>query len=208
MGIMLGFEYVDLGLSVKWATCNIGASKPEDYGDYFAWGETETKNCYHHRNYKWRDSCELIKYNNDIDHGTVDNKFTLDREDDVAHVKWGGNWRMATIDEWGELIVNCTWKWYDKDNLEFNGVPGYKVTSKKDGYTDRFIFLPAAGDRYSMYIDEPSRPSDINENGFYWTSSLIDDDSSKAYFISFHQMYACDSDRAREFGHSVRPVCP
>lgn len=204
---MSGFEFVDLGLSVKWATCNVGASRPKEYGDYYAWGETEPKDIYHYRNYKWRNYDGLIKYNNDKDYGKVDNKFTLDMKDDVAHVKWGGAWRMATLDEWGELIVNCTWKWLGEDNTEFDGVPGYKITSKKEGYTDCYIFLPAAGCRFSNEINELSKPSDIGQKGFYWTSSLVDDNSSSACFISFNSDYACDSDRNRIFGHSVRPVC-
>ncbi|MBO7112331.1 MAG: hypothetical protein J6V75_00065, partial [Bacteroidaceae bacterium] len=131
------YAYVDLGLSVKWATCNVGASKPEEYGDYYAWGETEPKTTYDWSTYKWckGSSATMTKYCNNSSYGNngfTDTKTTLDPEDDVAHVKWGGNWRMPTISEFEDLINNCTWTWTTQ-----NGVNGYKVTSKKSGYTDR-----------------------------------------------------------------------
>ena len=133
-------EYVDLGLSVKWATCNVGASKPEDNGNLYAWGETEVKEQYTMRTSKWGSPFSLKKYNINSEQGTVDNKTTLDLEDDVAHVTWGGNWRMPTREEMDELHDNCTWEW-----TTINGVNGYRVTSKKQGYTNRSIFLPASG---------------------------------------------------------------
>ena len=102
-------EYVDLGLSVKWATCNMGASSPEEYGDHYAWGETETESTYDWNTYKWCKGSKntLTKYCTDSDYGTVDNKTVLDPEDDVAQVKWGGNWRMPTDAEIEELRENC-----------------------------------------------------------------------------------------------------
>lgn len=205
-----GFECVDLGLSVKWASCNVGAQRPEDFGDYYAWGETDPKSIYHISNYKWREfwPMKITKYNNNSEYGPIDNKFTLDMEDDVAHVKWGGNWRMATLDEWGELFENCTWKWYDEGNSEFGGVAGYKIISKKEGFSGRYIFLPAAGSCYSRDIDEPGRPEDIGKRGCYWTSSLDEENSGSACDITFISEYGCNSDRSRIFGHSVRPVCP
>ena len=140
-------EYVDLGLSVKWATCNMGASSPEEYGDYYAWGETETKSTYDWNTYKWCKGSEntLTKYCTDSDYGTVDNKTVLDPEDDVAHVKWGGNWRMPTDAEIEELRENCIWKWTTQ-----NGKNGYKVTSKKNGNS---IFLPLRRDTAFTYAD-------------------------------------------------------
>ena len=115
-------ECVDLGLSVKWATCNVGANKPEDYGDYFAWGETKPKKSYSSLNYFYKD-----------------NLTTLPLSADAARANWGGSWRMPTREEQDELREQCTWRWTTQ-----NGVNGYKVTSKKNG---KSIFLPAAGYR-------------------------------------------------------------
>lgn len=155
-----GHEYVDLGLSVKWATCNVGATTPEGYGNYFAWGETTTK-----ENYSWStyfDSDEegkiFTKYYN------YGGKTVLDPEDDAAYVNWGGNWRMPTKAEWQELKDNCTWEWTTQ-----NGIDGYKVTSNKAGYTYKFIFLPAAGYRYDSNL------SSEGSEGDYWSSSLVED---------------------------------
>jgi hypothetical protein len=115
-----GHEYVDLGLSVKWATCNVGANKPEEYGDYFAWGETKPKRIYNKSVYK-------------------SNPTTLPLSNDAARANWGGSWRMPTMAEQDELREQCTWTWTTQ-----NGVKGYKVTSKSNGNS---IFLPAAGFR-------------------------------------------------------------
>ena len=123
-------DYVDLGLSVKWGTRNVGAAGPEEIGGYYSWGETETKRS--PLTYKFSDGQGgLTKYD-----GT-DGKSVLDPEDDVAHVKWGGTWRMPTSDEISELIENCTWTW-----ASVNGEIGFLITSNKPGYTDRSIFLP------------------------------------------------------------------
>ena len=124
-----GHEYVDLGLSVKWATCNVGANKPEDYGDYFAWGETKPKKSY---------SCSNYSYTR--------NPTTLPLSADAARANWGGSWRMPTRAEQDELREQCTWRWTTQ-----NGVNGYKVTSKKNG---KSIFLPAAGYRYDSSLDD------------------------------------------------------
>lgn len=112
-GTINGHEWIDLGLSVKWATCNVGASKPEDYGDYYAWGETTTKSDYDWDTYKW---CKgtydtMTKYCTDSYYGTVDNRTTLTSSDDVATVKWGSKWRMPTKEEMKELDEDCTWTW-------------------------------------------------------------------------------------------------
>jgi hypothetical protein len=131
-------EYVDLGLSVKWATCNVGATKPEEYGDYFAWGETTPKDAYDWSTYKWCNGgpSTQTKYCTNSSYGTVDNKTTLDLSDDAACANWGGSWRMPTRAEQDELRNNCTWTWTTQ-----NGVNGYKVT----GTNGNSIFLPAAG---------------------------------------------------------------
>lgn len=194
------YEYVDLGLSVKWATCNVGATKPEEYGDYYAWGEIETKTEYIWSTYKWYDgsSSSTTKYNN------VDHKSTLDPEDDVAHVKWGGDWRMPTTTERRELLLNCTWTWYSSDNTEFNGVAGYKVTSNKSGYTDRSIFIPAAGKRTGTGLDE------VGIVGYYWCSSAYNSDSAWSIFFYNGSVDGNDWDYvlSRYWGCSIRPVCP
>ena len=197
-------DYVDLGLSVKWATCNVGASKPEDNGNLYAWGETEVKEQYTVRTSKWGSMpFSLKKYNINSEQGTVDNKTTLDLEDDVAHVTWGGNWRMPTREEMDELHDNCTWEW-----TAINGVNGYRVTSKKQGYTDRSIFLPAAGYKANGRYQYGS-------NGNYWSRSLMTDpygDGSvicgTAACIRFNNNQANIGWEDRMAGLSVRPVCP
>lgn len=177
-------EAVDLGLSVMWASCNVGTTIPEESGDYFAWGETEThyeshdqsgtfiwksgySDGYTEKTYKW---CTVsndgksyyTKYCSESFFGAVDNKKVLDQSDDVAHTKWGSGWRMPTIAEYEELINNCTWIWTTQ-----NGVNGYKVTSKKSGYTGNSIFFPAAG---LLYFTELFQ---VGSAGQYWVSSLI-----------------------------------
>ena len=129
-----GYEYVDLGLSVKWATCNIGAKTPNEYGGYFAWGETETKDTYNWQNYKWSNGTynSLTKYCIDSRYGTVDNKTILEIEDDAASQIWGGYWRMPTGDEFDELLTNCDWIWTNV---------GFEVVSKINGNS---IFIPSA----------------------------------------------------------------
>ena len=196
-------EYVDLGLSVKWATCNVGADKPQDYGDYYSWGEVESKPGYTLTNYKFYvsgNSNEDVKYSK-YDYSRyfydINDMPKLDPEDDVAHVKWGGDWRMPTKDEIDELHKKCSWTWVDRGNSEFGGVPGYKVTSKKSGYTDRFIFLPAAGYRDLRY----SR--NVGTAGFYWSSSLGNGNA-----ISFNTVHLRSYNGSRYMGMSVRPVCP
>ena len=191
-----GHEYVDLGLSVKWATCNVGAKKPEDYGDYFAWGETKPKTTYNCSTYKWcRGSYDkLTKYNNKSSYGTVDNKTQLELSDDAARANWGGSWRMPTKAEQDELCNNCTWTWTTQ-----KGVKGYKVTSKKNG---KSIFLPAAGCRYDSSL------TDAGSYGDYWSSSLDTDYPSGAYYLGFDSSYVGWSGSGRCYGHSVRPVCP
>ena len=171
-------EAVDLGLSVKWASCNLGASSPSDYGDYYAWGEIDLKDNYDLSNYKWfiGSSQSITKYNNDASHGTVDNKIILDSEDDVAHVKLGGNWRMPTADEIDELLNtdNCSREW-----TQVNGIDGWKFTSKKSGYEGNFIFLPAAGDRGFSEYDL------LGTRGIYWSSSLLTNDPYSAWDLGF-----------------------
>ena len=197
-----GHEYVDLGLpsGLKWATCNIGATTPEEYGDYYAWGENETKVDYSWETYKWCNGSDstMTKYCNNSKYGIEDNDTILDLEDDVAHVKWGGSWRMPTITELSELsdTCNCSWTWTTQ-----NGVYGYKVQSLKSGYTDKYIFLPAPGYRSSSLKLTGSF-------GFYWSSSLYEDYSYDAGCLFFASSYYGTSGNYRYFGLSVRAVCP
>lgn len=131
---------VDLGLSVKWASCNVGADSPKDYGDYFAWGEVIPKKRYSAANYSYKDSPNI-----------------LPPHADAATVNWGGAWRMPTDAELTELCEQCTWTWISQ-----NGVNGYKVTSKSNGNS---IFLPVAG-----YRDDSSLGSAGNHGYYWSSS--------------------------------------
>ena len=189
-------EYVDLGLpsGTKWATCNVGASSPEKYGDYFAWGETEPKTTYSWDTYKWYNgsSSTFTKYNTISDCGIVDDKIVLDPEDDAATINWGSKWRMPTEAEWTELRNNCTWTWTTR-----NGVNGYTVKSKINGNS---ILLPAAGMRGSdiLYF--------AGSCGFYWSSSLDTDEPYYAWNVHFLSDNVNRNNMNRCSGQSVRPV--
>jgi hypothetical protein len=124
-----------------WATCNIGANSPEEYGDYFAWGETAPKDDYNWSNYKWCNGTlnKLTKYSTRSSYGYkgfVDNKTVLDPEDDAAYVNWGSSWRMPTTEQMQELIDNCSSVWTTQ-----NGVNGRLFT----GPNGNTMFLPATG---------------------------------------------------------------
>ena len=191
-GIENGYTYVDLGLpsGLKWATYNIGASKPEEFGDYFAWGEVEPKETYDWSSYKWNNGSEanpfLTKYC-----VRVDNKTLLDKEDDAAVVNWGGCWRMPTKAELDQLCGHCTWIW-----TSLNGVNGYMVT----GSTGNSIFLPAAGYRFGSSLKY------AGSRGLYWSSSLFTDNPYYAYVLDFNSDLV-DWSSSRCCGQSVRPVC-
>ena len=186
-------EYVDLGLSVKWATCNLGASKPSDYGHYYAWSETMGKGDYSWDTYKWGKGNNITKYNDS------DGKTVLDPEDDVATAKLGSPWRMPTKDEINELIGGCTWKWTKK-----NGVRGHEVK----GTNGKTIFLPAAGTRKGFELLY------TGESGFYWSASRASNEINKAFYfdngysniIDDNLIHARITDRYR--GYMVRPVRP
>lgn len=186
-----------------WAKCNIGASKPEEYGDYYAWGETEAKSSYSWNSYKWRakhdEHNKFAKYcpTNKTDYwdgaGSPDGKTVLDPEDDVAHVKLGGKWRMPTGAEWLALLYSdiCTWTWTTQ-----NGVYGRKVTSNKNGNS---IFLPTAGYLYNgPYLSAGS--------GNYWSSSLDTDYPDYALGVYFESDMVGGSFEPRYYGQSVRAV--
>ena len=189
-----GHEWVDLGLSVKWATCNVGASSPSDYGSYFAWGETSPKSEYTWATLKYCNDTtgdSFSKYNQNQD-GTKDNKTVLDLSDDAARANWGGSWRMPTIAEFQELIDKCTWTL-----TTVNGKKGYKVVSKSNGNS---IFLPAAGWHGGTSL------VDAGGNGNYWSGSLDESNSDNARYLFFfsvgHSTFSC----YRYGGQSVRPV--
>ena len=173
-----GHEYIDLGLSVKWATYNVGANTPEEYGDYYAWGETTTKSTYYASNCTtWKedigDIAGILQY-------------------DAATAKWGGSWRMPTLAEFNELHKNCTWVW-----TTHSGTGGYEVTSKINGNS---IFLPTAG-----YYAEESLESD-GVRGMYWVSTPASEGTQYAYNFYFDKGYQCAYWISRADGHSIRPV--
>ncbi len=197
-GTANGHEWVDLGLpsGIKWATCNVGATKPEEYGNYYAWGETEPKTTYDWSTYKWCNgrSTTLTKYNISSSLGTVDNKTVLDPEDDAARANWGGAWRMPTDAEWTELRNNCSWRWTDDYNG--TGVVGRIVT----GTNGNSIFLPAAGCHGYVGL------CDAGYYGNYWSSSLDSDDPHDAWNVSFSSDDVSRYSDYRCFGFSVRPI--
>ena len=180
--VVNGYEAVDLGLSVKWACCNVGASSPEGYGGYYAWGETEEKSSYYREDYKF--------YNSSTGYDYYIGSNISGTQYDVAHVKWGGSWRMPTLDEIKELVNNCTWKWTTQ-----NGVNGQLVT----GPNGNSIFLPAAG--YRNGTDLFNRGS----LGNYWSATLVESYSDYACYLYFYDGidYWWDD---RDNGRTVRPV--
>ena len=209
---------VDLGIvmtrtdgttyKLYWAKSNLSdkglCTNPEDYGDYYAWGEIDLtwkdgKTGYNWASYKWCNGSysTLTKYNTDSSHGNVDNKTVLEPEDDVAHIKLGGKWRMPTDAEWTELrnTSNCSWTW-----TTINGVNGYKVQSKKSGYTDNWIFLPAYGYR------RDTRLTGVGSLGYYWSSSLDTDLPYGAWYVFFDSGGVSRFNFYRCYGQSVRPV--
>ena len=235
-----GHEFVDLGLpsGTLWATCNVGASKPEEYGNYYAWGETKgygemdtsnennfnynaqgqssqspfIKTYYSAKTYKYYvdgDENHILKYNvngtidNEADtYFLSDNKTTLEPEDDAAHVNWGSGWHIPTNSQIKELL-SCTKSTWTK----MNGVYGNKITSKQQGYTDKFIFLPAGGERSSSTING------TGNRGYYWSSTLETSELGKAKVLYFTnstsdgKISASSGHDSRYYGISVRPVC-
>lgn len=231
-----GHEYVDLGLpsGLKWATCNVGAYYPEDYGDYFAWGATAPQELYDwaHTPYQTQNttdysSTRYTKYLGSTTSSYKDPSATdadalktvLDPEDDVAHVKWGGNWRMPTKEEQDELRNNCYWRWVTSYNgKSVNGYIIYKakdatdkgkLTNDYSSYTpvgsysvsDSHLFLPAAGYRFN------SSHGSTGSTGNYWSSSLNSDYSNYACDLYFDSDRVFSSYHYRYSGRTVRPVC-
>lgn len=193
---------VDLGLSVRWAYCNVGADNPEDYGDYYGWGEIDTKptSDYNWSNYRFRTSGSN---NSDVVFSKYSNNYeftVLEPNDDVASSKWGGGWRMPTVGEFQELFNdnNCTRTWKKSEN----GIYGLEIVSKKRGYEGRSIFLPAAK------CCDPGTYYSYTYYGYYWSSSLsYNTYSAKSLYFTPDIPYNI-SDRKRYIGMPVRPVCP
>lgn len=194
-----GYDYVDLGLSANWATCNVGASKPSDNGMYFAWGETKPQLTPRHRElYKYfsRKSeyeTNILKYCMDEIKGVVDNKIFLELSDDAANVNWGGKWRMPTTKEFEELVKLCFWKW-----VQIDGVKGCKVIGPNGNY----IFLPAAG------VLSRHMPGD-GMRGTYWTNELST--WSSFYANALHVDFSCPKNQYfgsphRDIARTIRPV--
>lgn len=228
-------EYVDLGLSVKWATCNIGAHSPEEYGDYFAWGAKasqryydwyctayQTQSVIEWQNYsstKWLkyvgSTTSSYKDSNATDEDAL--KTVLDPEDDAAHVNWGGFWRMPTKEEQDELREGCYWQWVTSYNgKSINGYIVYKVKDSADKGQKSFNYTPVS----SYSVDDPHifLPAagrrlygsllDDGSWGVYWSSSLGADIPTYAYNILFTSTEVGWHDNGRLDGRSVRAVCP
>ena len=192
---IFGAQAVDLGLSVKWASCNVGANKPEEYGDYFAWGETKPKKVYSWDTYKYYIYSESYGYGTitkyDID-DLAETSIILEAQDDAAVVNMGEKWRMPTEEELDELRFKCKWVW-----TNYRGVNGYKVIGKNGN----FIFLPAAG--YAGTVINK-----IESEGYYWSSSLSFRGCNLACGLEISYDYGKSRKASyRYFGFSIRPVC-
>lgn len=165
-------KMVDLGLSVKWAGYNVGATKPEEFGDYFAWGMTKpsSNGYYTWAEYDFGGSAVLYKYLTDSKYGTPDGRTTLMACDDAANVNWGENWRMPTVNEKREFLMNTT-----NTPYTYNGVPGFIFTSKVNG---KSIFIPNAG----VIIGSEKR--EVGVQCGFWTSELRESDNRYAHIAS------------------------
>ena len=192
-----GPEAVDLGLSVKWADMNVDAYRPWERGNLYSWGELEPKESYKSNNYRFyhEGTMKLTKYCNDKIYGYeeyTDTLTTLEPEDDVAHVKWGGDWRIPSKDEFLELMdtLNCEWIY-----TSMNGMSGYKVQSKKN---DNFIFMPDGSDSHGC------------GGGLYWANCIEPDCAAAAPHLYFNnamnRFYI--STYIRDVGLTIRAVCP
>lgn len=194
-----GHRAVDMGLSVRWADCNVGASASDDSGNYYAWGETTTKASYNRQTYKfYSNSTWVLKYCTMSDYGNVDNKLVLDSQNDAASANWGELWSTPTKEQWEELANSskCTWEW-----MTTMRVPGYRVTSKITGNS---IFIPTTG-----YLTPAGYQH--GEMGLYWTSSLYPNIWKKSYGAAYRfdmrqTSFATGSD-SRHNGRAIRAVC-
>lgn len=192
-------EWVDLGLpsGTLWATCNVGANAPEEYGNYFAWGETVPKNNYDWSSYRWcyDSDSTMTKYCTNCSYGYngfTDGKAELDPEDDAAYVNWGSQWRMPTAEQRKELGELCSWTWTTR-----NGVKGRLVT----GPNGNSIFIPASGYRLNESLEV------AGEHGGFWSRTLHADNSRYAYILNFQELSVFWSNSSLRFaGRTVRAV--
>ncbi|MBP5134514.1 MAG: hypothetical protein ILP24_01955, partial [Paludibacteraceae bacterium] len=163
---------IDLGLSIRWASCNIGATTPEENGNFYAWGDTLTRSSFTWTNYPYSGTATntLTKYNTRTASGVIDNRSTLIAFDDAAYINWGETWRMPTWAEWNELITKCTWK-----ETTLNGVAVWQVT----GPNGNSIYLPKVGYKAN---------SSVTSGCYYWSSSLntatTNDGCNRAMYIN------------------------
>ncbi len=182
---------VDLGLSVKWASCNLGASKPEEYGNHYAWGETTTSDAYGWGYYSLRGSDGVfLKY-------AEDGLTTLEAVDDAATANWGEPWRMPTEKEWNELIDGCSREW----TTDYNGtgVTGRIFTSKVNGNS---IFIPSAG-----YCEGNNNTyTNYGKIGYYWSNTLSNGNWKQAIGVQSWKTNAAATGYERYLGYSIRAV--
>ena len=194
-GELNGHEWVDLGLSVRWAACNVGASIPSECGDYYAWGEVETKSKYENSKIivKWEYIGTNSEYTeeNSLTYGVELGDISGNPQYDAATANWGEGWRMPTKDEYRELLHECDLEWTSLD-----GMLGCKVT----GPNGNSIFLPAAGDRYESSL------SGVGEGGGYWSSTPYESGAQGAYALGFDSGGYYVGWCSRYYGGSVRPV--
>lgn len=185
-----GHEAVDLGLSVKWATCNVEASTPEECGGYYAWGEIYPKDSYNWDNYKWLElsTGNFTKYG---EWGSI-----LDSSDDVATMKWGKGWRMPTKEEVDELITSCTKDWVRKKVLIDGKYKTRTVGYNLVGPSGKSIYLPSTG-----YYAETELKS--SSNSYFWSSTGYTDDNARAYDSFWSN---CAHTNYKDYGLPVRPV--
>ena len=183
-----GYGYVDLGLSVNWATCNVGAENPEEYGNYYAWGETTTKDIYDYYN----NATYGLSYSELKSQGYIDENGNLTLSHDAARVNWGGDWRMPTSDEFNELSTQCTWNWEKQNNVD-----GYVVT----GPNGNSIFLPAAGERCGEMLQN------AKDIGSYWSSKYSSECYDETSFgHNFGYGIQESAEYIRYYGLTIRPV--
>lgn len=197
-----GHPYVDLGLpsGTLWATCNVGASSPEEYGDYFAWGEVEPKSTYADDNYAWGSYTNIPPDLGMTKYNTTDEKMVLEPEDDAAHVNMGGEWHMPTSAQCQELIDNTISAW--TDNWNGTEVTGIVFTSTANTNS---IFIPAGGEKFNNLT------TDVGERLLLLTSSRHNNPGAMwfMYGASFDDgPYECfvEYDSTRSYGTPVRGV--